>query len=140
MSSSSESPPARPAVSLLREAQTRFVSNAIDGFRFTVTAHSNVGMPAEVFLFLRHSADPTTGGESDEFSNVCSAPDLAEYPAHAPTGRPRFFRGPRVDLVFRSVAESEEAWLAIVEDVAGLVRTLRANEALAVADDLRFGD
>lgn len=136
-SQSSSLAPGR-SITLRRRAQTRFVANAVDGFRFTVEAHSARNMPAEVFLYLRRSADPTTGAAADEFSNVCSAPDLAEYPTGGPTGTPPFFRAATVDLVFRSQAEAEEAWEVLQREVRVLVDTLDKGDALGAAEDVEI--
>ncbi len=136
-SSSSESP--RRGVQLLRAAQTRYVANAVDGFRFTVTAHDAFDMPNEIFLYLRRSLNPATGEQADEFSNVCSAPDLEEYPIGEPTSTPAFFRSAEIDLVFRSQSEAEDAWTVLQREVAVLVNTLNINDALAVTDDVQIG-
>lgn len=137
-SSSSSASPGR-GIKLRRAAQTRFVANAVDGFRFTVTAHSAHDMPNEIFLYLRRPLDPRTGDEADEFTSVCSAPDLEEYPVGEPTGTPAFFRSAEIDLVFRSQAEAAEAWELIKREVEVLVRTLNLNDELTVEDDVQFG-
>ena len=130
MSSSSSSDPGRRGVSLRRAAQTRFVANGVDGFRFTVEAHSPAHMPAEIFLYVRRPLDPRTGEEADEFTSVCSAPDLEEYPATAPTGNPPFFRLATIDLVVRSQHEADEAWAVIRRDVGVLVETLDLGDGM----------
>ncbi len=137
-SSSSSETPVR-GIKLRRSAQTRYVANAVDGFRFTVEAHSAYDMPNEIFLYLRRPYDPTTAETADEFSNVCSVPDLEEYPASGPTGTPPFFRESVVDLVFRSMHDADEAWAVIQRDVQVLVDTLNLNDILGVEDDVEIG-
>lgn len=143
MSSSSSDTPSSEAprrkVDLTRRAQTRFVSNAVDGFRFTVAAENAVLMPAEVFRYLRRPYNPVTGVEADEFDGVCSLPDLEEMPAGAPTGSPPFFRLAEIDLVFRSMSEADEAWAVIQADVAVLVRTMDLADDLGVAETVEIG-
>lgn len=136
-SASSEAP--RRGIRLRRAAQERFVANAVDGFRFTVTAHSAFDMPNEIFLYLRRPLDPTTGEEADEFTSVCSVPDLEEYPANGPTGTPPFFRAAEIDLVFRSQTEADEAWAVIQREVEVLVRTLNLTDELAAEADVEIG-
>lgn len=138
-SSSSSSTAPRRSVRLRKLAQQRFVTNAVDGFRFVVEAHSAYGMPNEIFLYLRRPYNPTTGEEADEFSNVCSVPDLEEYPVGAPTGLPAFFRDSKIDLVFRSMHEADEAWAVIQHDVQVLVDTLNLNDELAEEIDIEIG-
>ncbi len=138
-SSSSSSATPRRGIRLRRAAQTRFVANAVDGFRFTVTAHSGHDMPDEIFLYLRRPANPTTGEEADEFASVCSAPDLEEYPVGEPTGTPPFFRAAEIDLVFRSQGEADEAWELIKREVEVLVETLNLNDRLTVEEDVQLG-
>jgi hypothetical protein len=130
--SSSESP--RRKVDLTRRAQTRFVANAVDGFRFTVAAENAVLMPAEIFRYIRRPYNPATGAEADEFDGVCSVPDLEELPVGAPTGSPQFFRLAELDLVFRSMTEADEAWDVIRADVGTLVRTLNLADELGAAE------
>jgi hypothetical protein len=139
MSSSSSSASSRRGIRLRKSAQTQFVINHVSGFRFTVEAYEAYDMPNEIFLYLRGLLDPTTGEEADVFSNVCSSPDLEEYPAGAPTGVPQFFRLASVDLVFRSVHEADEAWDLIQREVAVLVETLNKSDVLAVAADVEIG-
>lgn len=129
---------ARRTIRLRRAAQTRFVLNAVDGFRFTVTAHSANDMPNEIFLYIRRPADAGSG-EVDEFTCICSAPDLEEYPTEGPTGLPPFFRLAEIDLVFRSQSLADEAWTVIKRDVEVLVHTLNLNDELAVTDDIEIG-
>lgn len=138
-SSSTSSGTPRRGVRLRREAQTRYVVNAVDGFRFTVTAYDAYDMPNEIFLYLRRPYNPTTGEEADEFTSVCSMPDLEEYPAGAPAGVPPFFRLATIDLVFRSQALADEAWELIKREVEVLVETLRLADQLAVTEDVQIG-
>lgn len=138
-SSTSSSATPRRGIKLRRAAQTRFVANAVDGFRFTVTAHTAVDMPEEIFLYLRRPYNPATAEEADEFTSVCSAPDLEEYPVGEPIGTPAFFRLAEIDLVFRSQAEANDAWELIKREVEVLVNTLNLNDELTVEDDVQIG-
>lgn len=137
--SSSSSQAQRRGIRLVRETQTRFVTNAVDGFRFTVTASDAYDMPNEIFAYVRRPLNPTLGTEADEFSHVCSVPDLEEYPAAEPTGTPPFFRLSTIDLVFRSQTDAEEAWELIQREVTVLVDTLNRNDVLSTTHDVQIG-
>lgn len=128
----------RLGISLRRSPQEEFQANRIDGFRFTVEAVDACKMPAAIFRFLRRPYNPLTQESADEFDGVCSSVDLEEYPEGAPTGIPPFFRLAQIDLVFRSRAAADDAWRVIQADVVHLVNSLRAQQRLAAAEEVRI--
>ncbi len=134
-SSDSSSSPGR-SVLLRRSAQVPYSGKRFHGFRFQVEAYAAHLMDNEVFLFLRGTVNPETGELTDRLSNVCSAPDMAEYPVSGPVGQPPFYRRSSLDLIFRTQAEAEEAWTAIKTEVKSLVDSLNRMDALTSVDEV----
>ena len=137
-SSSESSASITRGVSLTRSAQTPYAGKRFHGVRFTVMAHSAVLMDNEVFLYLRGTVNPETGALADRFSNVCSPPDMAEYPIDGPVGQPPFYRRSTVDLVFRSRAEAEDCWVAIQAEVQSLIDSLNRLDTLDLVDEVHL--
>jgi hypothetical protein len=140
-SSSSLAGGAGRGVYLLRKAQRRFVTAAVDGFLLEIVAYGAHAMPKEIFRFQEH-VEPRTGERVGEFDGVCSPTDLEEYAVgQARTGQlPAMFRSDSVSLVLRSRAEADEAWAAIDEEVRSLVATLNLMDDLEVAGVTAYGD
>ncbi len=138
-SSSAQSEAPKRGVRFRRYAQSRFVINNIDGFRFRVVAYGAFDMPNEIFRYIRRPYNPTTGAEADEFDGVCSSVDLQELPAGAPTGVPPYFRLDEIDVVFRTRAEADEAWSVLQTEFDALLDSLNAQDELGIVEDIVIG-
>lgn len=130
-------------ITVRRQEQSRvFVPNRGEAFRLVVIAEDAVGMPAEVFAFQKTLVDPYESTTGDEFIFICSPFDLSIYPANEPdlTQWPSFFRKSAIDILLPTQAAAEDAWLAIKEEVAGLVTALNKLDVLRDAETYRVGD
>ena len=129
-------------ITLQRQAsELVFVANRGDAFRLKVIATAASQMPAEVFGHQRQLIDPSSGTAGDEFCFVCSPFDLSVYPANEPDDDqfPSFFRKNSIDVLLPSSAAVEDAWLAIQEEVSGLVSAMNRMEWLTPAETVRIG-
>lgn len=108
------------------------------GVRFTVTASSATNVPKEVFLFGVRPRAPGATDDLADFLCVCTPPDLADYPADAPTPDmdPPFFRRASVVLDFRSRADADAAYARILADVGVLLDTLARMDRQAAAQPI----
>jgi hypothetical protein len=121
--------------------QKNFVSNADHGFRLRVDVTQVCFMETHLFRYYRYPPDLLTGAQIDEFSGVCSWPDLLEFPEEDPnpTASPQVFRLPYFDAVLRSENLANEAWAIIQEEVAELVNTVDAGETLEATGTVWLG-
>jgi hypothetical protein len=127
---------------LRRLVQTKYVSNTIDGFRFKVVTYGANLMPETIFRYAREALNAREGGYRLAFDGVCSPSDIEEFPEEAPLVGvyPEFCRLNYVDLVFRSQAEAEETWTALLEEVGHLVNTLNVMDDIQPQADLSIGN
>jgi len=127
-------------VRLRRFAQTRFVANAVDAFRFRVEAFDNYLMPKEIFRYER-KAWPS-GGTVDAFDGVASPVDIEEYPVGEPNAGDviQYFRTHEIDLVLRTQREADEAWRVLREEVDILIETLNLMDDLVLEATATFGN
>lgn len=105
------------------------------GVRFSIVATEATNVPAEVFLFGVRPRAPGATDDLADFQCVCTPPDLADYPAAAPTPGmdPPFFRLAAVTLDFRSRAKADAAYARILADVRLLLDALDAMDRQAAA-------
>lgn len=115
--------------------QRHFVANRTDGFRLRIVASQACRMPAAIFRYVRHPADPNTGEQLDEFTGVCSVADLAEFPVDDPdpTASPPVFRADTIDLVLESRQRAETIWQLVQDESLSLKHALDAADALVAA-------
>ena len=127
---------------LRRLVQTKYTSNTIDGFRFKVVAYGGNLMPNTIFRYGREAMNAREGAYRLAFDGVCSPSDIEEFPEEAPLVGvyPEFCRLDYVDLVFRSQAQAEDAWTAILEEVRHLVNTLNVMDQIQPQADLSIGN
>lgn len=127
-----------PYIELTREGIEQYVVGRTQGWRMVVTASlASGGLPNEIFVYQRVNIGITY---SDQFVNVASPADIEEYPVGAPLNTEvPFYRLPYIDLVFRNVQLSNDAWNGIKQDVGELIRTLAAFDNLIVQEIVTFG-
>lgn len=125
-------------IELTRQGITQYVLGRTQGWRMVVTAsNADGGLPNEIFVYQRVNLGITY---SDQFVNVASPADIEEYPVGDPaSSEVPFYRLPYVDLVFRNVQLSNDAWAGIKQDVGELIRTLEAFGNLEVQEIATFG-
>lgn len=147
LSSSAGGSPPR-SLTLRRWAQERYLAFRTSGFCFRVEVAQAVGMPREVFRYLRRDATDLVTGlalSRSDFSGVCSPADLEDYPAGAPWpaghsgGGVPFFRLDYVELVLASQATADEAWAVISEELTTLLDTLGLMDHLVLVETLELG-
>ena len=98
--------------------------------RLIVEVGSVVDIDRNVFLYRQL---PMRAGDTEptgRFEGVCSPNDMADHPVGLPTlgASPPWFRLDTVDLLLRSEAELQSAWLIILEEVQSLVDALNILE------------
>jgi hypothetical protein len=111
--------------------QKHFVANRTDGFRLRLVAETACQMPTAIFRYLRHPPD-AQGGVYDEFTGICSSPDLEEFPVDEPdpAANPPVFRSNEIDLIFESQQRAEESLALMLTEIAALKETLDAMDVL----------
>lgn len=95
-------------------------------YRLRVYVSEAVGIGPEIFLYQMGGTFPGQP-EEEMFSNVCSVPDLDEYPVDEPSEGSIFFRKSNLDLTFRSLE-----YLNVTRDAI----RLHVDELLQVYDKL----
>ena len=98
--------------------------------RLSIWVDEYDGVDPNIFVYQRYPSVPEDPGPLDQFVNVASPADLAEYPTMDPVGDVPFFRDSKIDLVFRSVRTMDEAAAGIKADIASLLRNLERLETL----------
>ena len=125
---------------LKRSAQSVYVEGRTQGYRFTVEVIEAQGISDKIFVYLRKIIN---GEIFDEFTNIASPADLAEYPADEPVeaiGTPPFFRLNAIDLVFRTEDLAEDAWIQIQQDCAQLIQSTNYMNNLDIEETVSFGE
>ena len=111
------------------------------GYTYKVEVVEAVGLPAEIFVFLRVPKPSDPNQSDDEFQNIASPADIQEYPATTPVpgaNRP-FFRLSEAWLEFRNESLAEDAWRCMQEDFDALLSALDANAQLSVEEVVEYG-
>lgn len=107
-----------------------------------VHAHDAVDMPNEIFCFQKNriilNSTMQDDPDNDVFVAVADPADLQEYPITRPTppSDQVYYRQDEVTILFRSVADMEETWQAIVGDVKGLVRAINSYNNLVPQEEV----
>jgi hypothetical protein len=111
------------------------------GYRLYVKVVEACNMPADIFVYQRKPIITQNAAYKDDFSNIASLADLAEYEVNqvVDPNRP-FFRLDYVDLVFRNISLLVDALVGIYSDTAELVWAVRANEKMLNIGDLTIGN
>lgn len=124
-----------------RSAMGPYRRGLIVGFTFKVEVLEAVGLPPEIFVFLRipKPADPVDS--DDVFQNIASPADLEEYPAGAPVlgSNHPFFRMAEVTLRFRSEPIADDAWRCMQSDFEALLTALAEAANLEVEEIVEYG-
>jgi hypothetical protein len=102
--------------------------------RLSVWVDEYEGVTPDIFVYQRYPAVPEDPGPLDQFVNVASPADIAEYPVASPVGDLPFFRRSDIDLVFRSVKTMDEAVAGIKRDILALLANLEKLEKLGEDD------
>jgi hypothetical protein len=136
MSSSSLCDDGEHRIKLTPEFQKRFVINENDGFRLRVTASDYCGfLDAKIFRYYRYP-ETSAGVVNDEFTGVCSWPDLEEVPVDEPLvdAAPQVYRLDYFDIVLATESLAYEVWTLVQEEVSQLVTTLEEGAILEAGD------
>lgn len=125
---------------LKRSAMGVYVAGRTQGYRFTVEVEKAEGITDKIFVYLRKIIN---GEVFDEFTNIASPADIAEYPEDEPVeqiGTPPFFRLSTIDLVFRNITLADDTWLGIQQDCAQLIQTTEYENNLDIEETVSFGE
>jgi hypothetical protein len=127
---------------LQRSEMTRRNTVGLGVFRVRWDIVDVLNMPAEVFLYRRRPPHPKDPTPVDDFMTVCSAPDLADYPAAEPTLETDlpFFRLNYVEMDFRAVSEADSTTPIIEKALLRLIDALKAADDLSLIGDGWVGD
>lgn len=128
-------------IQLVPEFQSNFYINKHHGFRLKVTATNNCQMEAEIFRYYRYPLAETDGKTIDEFTGICSWPDMTQLPASAPrdTDSPQAFRLAYFDIVVNTEDMATEVWNIVQNEVAELVATMNAGDVLEAEASVWIG-
>lgn len=117
----------------LTRFQPKFQGDMI-GYILEVKATAAVGMPKEIFVYHRGPLDPDTNQFQDIYEAVCSPAQIDEIPPDKPFKSEKteipYFRTDTVQFVTRTIAEMDELWSIIQEDVISLAFALTQFENL----------
>ena len=126
----------------IRKAVAPFEPTPVQSYDMVLEVLSATGMPREIFVFQRGIAPPYAGAEppTDPFVCIADPVDLEDFPPDAPNMEAwnPFYRTDKVTLRFRSVADLEETWEYIQQDVTGLVDCLNAGVTGGTTEDVEF--
>jgi hypothetical protein len=106
--------------------------------RLSMWVSEAVGIAPEVFVYRRTLPPPESGlaDPCDEFVNIASAADMAEYPINAPgVGGGVFFRKSGIDIIFRNPALLWHAYNTVKNDANALLLNLKRLDAVGVAGE-----
>jgi len=120
-------------VQLVPSFQKRFIINSTDGFRLKVVAQNGCDIDNEIFRYYRYPTAQIYGGVTlDEFTGVCSWPDMAELPKTEPIPGviPAAFRLASFDVVVRTESLAYEVWDLVKKEVDRLVQTMNEGDVL----------
>ena len=93
--------------------------------RLQMWVESYQDIESEVFVFLRKQPVPPAVDTYDEYTNVASAADMAEYPTDGPDPLlTAFFRLSSFDILFRSIHLLNVSVTTIEADLRNLVTNL----------------
>lgn len=128
---------------LLRKSEITDVSyQFVNAFRIRVEVVETAGdMTPHIFLYRREPPNATTGEVIDYFMELCSAPDLADYPVGEPDPATEFpfFRLAYFELDLRASATVKEVWETVVREVNALAAALDRLDQLTPAIEVWTG-
>lgn len=109
-------------ISLKREVVETYVAHGVKAYRLQVSVASAVGVTDHVFLYKKEPPVGGYGTPENSFVCVCSAADLAQFPADAPlSGEPPFYRLNTVDVVEEELATIDRIWTDLKSAVDSLL-------------------
>lgn len=129
-------------ITLDREAQTIYNSTVASGYRMKITARDGLNIDNNIFRFTRSTTNYTTGEKSDVFEGICSSEQLTALPIGAPDPADpnQYFRNTVVDLLFMTKKDADDTWTKIRGDIDRLIKAMKFNDVMALAETIRMGD
>jgi hypothetical protein len=124
-----------------RSSMTPLYRGYIVGFKFKVEVVEAVGLPPEIFCFLRIPKPSDPIQSDDVFQNIASPTDIQEYPVTTPepgANRP-FFRLSEATLEFRSESLANDAWRCMQSDFDALLTAIEEGSQLSVEEVVEYG-
>jgi hypothetical protein len=124
-----------------RTSMTPIRKGIIQGFSFKLEVLEAIGLPKEIFVFLRIPAPNLLDEPSDQFQSIASPSDIQQYPATAPypdTNYP-FFRLSEATFNFRSESIADDAWRCMQADFDALVTATEESAELSVEEVVEYG-
>lgn len=119
--------------------------NRLYSYGLLVEALSATDMPDKIFVVRRgvpSATDPEVDepAELDQFQFIASPVELDQYPADAPNtlNAVPYYRVNAVRFSFRSWEELEETLGMIKGDIAKLVRSMKAEAAVAAVEEVTY--
>lgn len=125
-------------VRLERWEQSRVtVPNKGNGFRVRIIAKDAVGMPTEIFGYLRSVIDPEANTYSEDYKFFCGPWDLVTFPVGTPNEdqSPPYFRKSICDVILPSESLAEEFWEEMKAERDNLIAALNAMDTLQLLED-----
>lgn len=126
----------------VRWSSSRCIVGVHDGIRTRIEATDACEMTEKIFAYRLLPRNPQTGEQAGVFSHICSPVDLEEFPADEPVPgqQPAWFRLAYVDVLLRSMAETENFIQVVREDVRRLKDTLDRMDVLLPAGEEVIGE
>jgi hypothetical protein len=131
-----------PGAELKIERQNHYVDNYHAGFRCRIEVMAVNNLPSEkLFAYIAVPVAGESGIKKGQFSHVCSATDLEEFPEDDPDPQSaeQFFRASVVDLVVPTKSIAEDFVSLVTTDVEMLVNTYQqftdmSEETVVIGD------
>lgn len=123
-------------IELVPSFQKRYIINNVDGFRLQITAQNGCSIDNEIFRYYRYPTAQIYGGATlDEFTGVCSWPDLLEAPKNQPLTNtsPAVFRKSSIDIVVRTEQLAYDTWDLIKKEVDRLIQTMNEGDIMVAS-------
>jgi len=124
-------------IELVPSFQKRYIVNNTDGFRLQLTAQNGCSIDNEIFRYYRYPTAQIYGGYTlDEFTGVCSWPDMLEVPKNQPltSASPAVFRKSTIDIVVRTEQLAYDAWSLIKKEVDRLIQTMNEGDVMVASE------
>lgn len=111
----------------------------VGSHRLQMWVDTYVDMDPEIFVYQRKQPVPPAVDEYDEYCNIASAADMAEYPVDNPDPElPPFFRKTSIDILFRSVNLMYTSIQRMEADIQALINNLDFLDEEGFEEDLSF--
>jgi hypothetical protein len=122
---------------------TSEIEKNLQSYDLRISIEAATDMPREIFV-LHRGLGPSVEGDdtaTDAFQCIADPVDIEEFPTGSPdlANEMPYYRVSEITLRFRCMLRLEEVRELIDEDLAALVRALKAADSLPVYEEVAHG-